>query len=116
MKKDKAMTIESWLNSKAQHNKNIMKKRDVNLSKDVIVVSTLLALSVEVSELANEVNSFKYWSNKPPSNKEIILEEFSDVLHILGSLADYLGFTPEEVIEAYEKKDSIIKSRLEGDY
>ncbi len=45
-----------------------------------------LALIVEVSELANEVRCFKYWSLKAPSEKAVILEEFVDCLHFTVSL------------------------------
>jgi dimeric dUTPase (all-alpha-NTP-PPase superfamily) len=46
----------------------------------------LMALKVELAELANEIRIFKYWSKKPPSPKEVVLEEFSDVLHFMLSL------------------------------
>jgi dimeric dUTPase (all-alpha-NTP-PPase superfamily) len=46
----------------------------------------LMALKVELAELANEIRIFKYWSKKPPSPKEVILEEFVDVKHFLLSL------------------------------
>lgn len=45
-----------------------------------------LSLIVEVSELANEVRCFKFWSLKPPSEKSVILEEFVDCLHFTVSL------------------------------
>ncbi|WP_033159741.1 dUTP diphosphatase [Mycoplasmoides alvi] len=40
-----------------------------------------LALLVELSELANEIRFFKFWSIKPSSENHVILSEFSDVLH-----------------------------------
>lgn len=46
----------------------------------------LLAFMVELGELANETRCFKYWSNKGPSSKDIILDEFADALHFLLSL------------------------------
>lgn len=46
----------------------------------------LLALMVELGELANETRCFKYWSNKAPSAKEIIMDEYADGLHFLLSL------------------------------
>lgn len=46
----------------------------------------LLALIVEIGELANETRCFKYWSNKGPSAKEIVMDEFADGLHFLLSL------------------------------
>lgn len=46
----------------------------------------LVALSVELAELFNEIRCFKYWSNKGPSKKEVIIEEFVDVLHFWLSI------------------------------
>ena len=46
----------------------------------------LLALIVELGELANETRCFKYWSNKGPSAKEIVMDEYADGLHFLLSL------------------------------
>ena len=46
----------------------------------------LLALIVELGELANETRCFKYWSNKGPSEKSIVMDEYADGLHFLLSL------------------------------
>lgn len=45
-----------------------------------------LALLVEIGELANSTRCFKYWSNKEPEPKEVILEEAADCLHFTLSL------------------------------
>lgn len=54
-----------------------------NLKGDSLLPKQLLALHVELGELANETNCFKYWSNKGPSDKSIILEEYVDCLHFI---------------------------------
>jgi dimeric dUTPase (all-alpha-NTP-PPase superfamily) len=46
----------------------------------------VLALLVEIGELANETRCFKFWSVKPPSGKKVILEEFVDGVHFILSL------------------------------
>lgn len=46
----------------------------------------VLALLVEIGELANETRCFKFWSVKPPSEKQVILEEFVDGVHFILSL------------------------------
>ncbi|MEI5905512.1 dUTP diphosphatase [Bacillus spongiae] len=51
----------------------------------------LLALLVEVSELANETRCFKFWSQKGPSERSIILEEFVDGVHFILSLGIEIG-------------------------
>ncbi len=46
----------------------------------------ILALMVEIAELANETRSFKFWSFKGASEKEVLLEELSDCVHFAISL------------------------------
>ncbi|WP_423363148.1 dUTP diphosphatase [Mycoplasma sp. P36-A1] len=50
----------------------------------------ILAFLVELGELANETRTFKYWSLKDASAKEVILEEYVDGIHFLVSLANDL--------------------------
>lgn len=45
-----------------------------------------LALLIELAELANETRCFKFWSQKGPSERNVILEEFVDSIHFLLSL------------------------------
>ena len=51
----------------------------------------VLALLVELGELANETRCFKFWSFKPASEKKVILEEFVDGIHFLLSLGLEMG-------------------------
>ncbi|WP_226036468.1 dUTP diphosphatase [Aquibacillus saliphilus] len=46
----------------------------------------VLALLVEVGELANETRCFKFWSKKAASDEKVILEEYVDGLHFILSL------------------------------
>ena len=62
-------------------NDRILKEH--NLDKSTLLNDKFLALLVELSELANETRCFKYWSLKPASDKAVIIEEFSDVIHFL---------------------------------
>jgi dimeric dUTPase (all-alpha-NTP-PPase superfamily) len=52
----------------------------------------VLALLVEIGELANETRCFKFWSVKPSSEKDVILEEFVDGVHFILSLGIECGF------------------------
>ena len=47
----------------------------------------VIAMMVELAELANEIKFFKFWSQKP-QDREAALEEAADVLHFLLSLAN----------------------------
>jgi dimeric dUTPase (all-alpha-NTP-PPase superfamily) len=81
----------------------------------------ILALLVELGELANEARFFKFWSNDqeprtavltwpygtggPPVYRNRVLEEFVDGLHFILSLGLDIGFDPEDWIikgEQYE--------------
>lgn len=54
-----------------------------NLYGKPLFSEKLLALQVEIAELANETRCFKFWSNRGPSSKETILEEYVDCLHFI---------------------------------
>lgn len=56
------------------------------LAKGGKVDEKILALLVELGELANETRCFKFWSTKPASEKEVILEEYVDGVHFLLSI------------------------------
>jgi dimeric dUTPase (all-alpha-NTP-PPase superfamily) len=62
----------------------------------------VLALFVEIGELANETRCFKFWSVRPSSEKEIILEEFVDGIHFILSLGLECGFD-KSVLEISEE-------------
>lgn len=53
----------------------------------------ILALLVELGEFSNETRCFKFWSEKGPSPKETILDEYADGMHFFLSLGLPLGVT-----------------------
>lgn len=63
------------------------------LENNSLLSKKVLALQVELAELANETRCFKFWSSKKPSNKEAILEEFVDCLHFILTLGLEKHFT-----------------------
>jgi dimeric dUTPase (all-alpha-NTP-PPase superfamily) len=62
------------------------------LSVEEIYPKKLLALQVELCELANETRCFKYWSKKGSAPKTQVLEEFVDALHFVLGLGLDLGY------------------------
>lgn len=66
----------------------------------------ILALLVEVGELANETRCFKFWSNKVPSEKAVILEEYVDGVHFILSIGIDLGLTKETFVGEPLKGDA----------
>ncbi|MGY4689264.1 dUTP diphosphatase [Salibacterium sp. K-3] len=71
---------------------------DHGLNREEIHFDKLLALLVEIGELANETRCFKYWSQKPASPRDVIAEEYVDGLHFILSLGLDGGW--EEVPDA----------------
>ncbi|MBO9130590.1 dUTP diphosphatase [Bacillus sp. 165] len=65
--------------------------REHNLEPKKLLKEKMLALLVEVGELANETRCFKYWSNKPSSERQVVLEEYVDGLHFILSIGIDLG-------------------------
>ncbi len=68
-----------------------------NLQNEDLFDRKVLALLVEIGELANETRSFKFWSIKPSSAKEVILEEFVDGVHFILSLGIECGYDTERM-------------------
>lgn len=66
------------------------------LQQERLLERKILALLVEVGELANETRCFKFWSVKPPAANETVLEEYVDGIHFLLSLGLELNI-PEHI-------------------
>lgn len=101
-KDNSSVSFENLLNAQYELDRYIYFKNNANTSK--LVEDTFLALIVEVSELANTTRCFKHWSNKGADPKEEQLKEYVDVLHFFLSLGNQLGFSSEEVTNAYIEK------------
>ncbi|MDD4299007.1 MAG: dUTP diphosphatase [Bacilli bacterium] len=65
-------------------------------NEELIIRKNMLALLVELGELANEIRCFKYWSSKPSSSREVILEEFADCMLFLLAFCNYLDVSLDE--------------------
>lgn len=83
MNLQKLFTMQSALDQYIQSNRQVTE--DVFIKKG-------LALVVELAELANETRCFKFWSEKGPSERSIILEEYVDSIHFILSLGIEKGF------------------------
>ena len=91
----------------------------------------VLALLVEIGELANETRCFKFWSVKSSSGTDIILEEFVDGIHFILSLGIECGYqdiesvtpnrnpktdTSNQFLSIYESVQKFRNSRQKDDY
>jgi len=61
----------------------------------------VLALLVEISELANETRCFKHWSTKGPSEDHVLLEEYVDSLHFFLSIANNYEYNIDHLLAIY---------------
>src|SRR5690625_3503887 len=68
-------------------------KDNHNLENENLFDKKILALLVELGEIANETRCFKFWSTKEPNSIDIILEEYVDNIHFLLSIGLEKGFT-----------------------
>jgi dimeric dUTPase (all-alpha-NTP-PPase superfamily) len=88
--------------------------RDKGLEDQDLFNNTHLALLVEIGELANETRCFKHWSNKGPSENDVISEEFVDGVHFFISLAINIGIKPENfVVTCDYTEETLTESFLE---
>jgi dimeric dUTPase (all-alpha-NTP-PPase superfamily) len=74
----KPMNLDKLFHIQKELNQKIVDRHD--LHGDDLLPNLILALQVELGELANETRCFKHWSVKPPSSRERQLEEYSDGL------------------------------------
>ncbi|SES95794.1 Dimeric dUTPase, all-alpha-NTP-PPase (MazG) superfamily [Natronincola peptidivorans] len=82
-----------------------------NLHNKDLIPAKILALEVELGELANETRCFKFWSKKMASPKDVILEEYVDCLHFLLSIGldedfheakFYIKENPRDLIQQFQ--------------
>ena len=71
-----------------------------DLFSDEIIEKNILELLVEFGELANETRCFKYWSTKPMSDKEVILEEYIDCLFMILCFCNMTNISMDDVFPA----------------
>lgn len=57
-----------------------------NLKDEALLPQKSLGLQVQVGKLADETRCFKYWSNKSPAKRDIVLEEYVHCLHFILSI------------------------------
>lgn len=102
------MNLEKLFSMQKVLDNHIEKEHPCQAGEDRIE-KKILSLIVEVSELANETRCFKYWSNKGPSEREKVLEEYVDGVHFFISLALDFGIKPHEFIVTCDYTEETIE-------
>lgn len=82
------MNLNKLYKMQAELDKHILEKHDIKMSKEELLDNTILALLVEVGELANTTRCFKHWSTKGMMEREIVLDELADVWHFYLSIGN----------------------------
>lgn len=67
--------------------------REKGLEAQDLLAEKILALQVEVGELANEWRKFKFWSTDRTPRTEKMLAEYVDCLHFVLSIGIAIGVT-----------------------
>lgn len=89
------MNLERLYQMQAELDRHILEneaKRGVNLNRNELLDCTILALLVEIGELANATRCFKHWSTKGPESKERLLDELADIWHFYLSIGNQLDY------------------------
>lgn len=89
---------------------NNYKRTGKSISRQELFSKTILALLVEVGELANTTRCFKHWSTKGMMEKEVILEEISDAYHFYASIGNQLNIKMDNDDLNYAKTKIDIKN------
>src|SRR6195952_4392780 len=73
------------------------------------------AMSQEMAELTDSV-PWKWWAKYQNFDEQNARVEVVDLFHFLVSLAQTLGMTPDDVYQAYVKKNAVNHQRQESGY
>lgn len=85
------MNLNKLYKMQEELDKHILENNKVEMSKEELLDNTILALLVEVGELANTTRCFKHWSKKGMMAKEVVLDELADVWHFYLSIGNQLN-------------------------
>ena len=99
MNLDRMFEMQGYLDRRIRYSRRLMGEN--------LISKKVLALQVEIAELAQEVgDAWKYWKTPRPRNRERVLEELVDVLHFLLSIGLDIGIDPNErPIYAFQRRE-----------
>ncbi|KKI91764.1 dUTPase [Bacillus sp. SA1-12] len=95
-----------------QHKLDTKIETQHQLENESLIERKILALLVEVGELANETRCFKFWSLKPPAPIDVILEEYVDGIHFILSLGLEINVDPSLELEEIHAERSATEQFL----
>ena len=110
-KLDEIFSMQDTLNKRIGVNTDGMSDED----KAKWVLNYTRAMQQEMSELIDSV-PWKWWAKYQELDEQNAKVEVVDLFHFLISLAQVLGMTPEDVHEAYLKKNKVNHERQDSGY
>lgn len=69
----------------------------------------IMALLVELGELANETRCFKFWSKKPAAARDVILEEYVDGVHFILSIGLELEIQDQVTLNSKDENRDLVE-------
>ena len=108
---DEIFSMQDTLNKRIGVNTDGMSDED----KAKWVLNYTRAMQHEMSELIDSV-PWKWWAKYQEFDEQNAKVEVVDLFHFLISLAQVLGMTPEDVHEAYLKKNKVNHERQDSGY
>ena len=108
---DEIFSMQDTLNNRIGVNTDGMSDED----KAKWVLNYTRAMQQEMSELIDSV-PWKWWAKYQEFDEQNAKVEVVDLFHFLISLAQVLGMTPEDVYEAYLKKNKVNHERQDSGY
>ena len=79
------------------------------------VLNYTRAMQQEIAELIDSV-PWKWWAKYQEFDEQNAKVEVVDLFHFLISIAQVLGMSPDDVYQAYVKKNKVNHNRQEGGY
>ena len=79
------------------------------------VLNYTRAMQQEIAELIDSV-PWKWWAKYQEFDEQNAKVEIVDLFHFLISLAQVMGMTPDDVYNAYVKKNQVNHNRQESGY
>lgn len=110
-KLEEIFSMQDTLNKRIGVNTDGMSDED----KAKWVLNYTRAMQQEMSELIDSV-PWKWWAKYQEFDEQNAKVEVVDLFHFLISLAQVLGMTPEDVYEAYLKKNKVNHDRQDSGY
>ena len=110
-KLDEIFSMQDTLNKRIGVNTDGMSDED----KAKWVLNYTRAMQQEMSELIDSV-PWKWWAKYQEFDEQNAKVEVVDLFHFLISLAQVLGMSPEDVHEAYLKKNKVNHERQDSGY